>query len=257
MYGYVYLTTNIVNGRKYIGQHKGEFDPAYIGSGTVLRRAIRKYGRDNFSLEVLCEYSTKEALNAGELHFIALFEATASENYYNLAAGGCGGDTWASKSPEERSAIGLKIWNNLTDEQKAARSEKIRAALKGKTKSDSHKEAISASKKGKPRNWSDETEKKYSERRKSEIAQGINVPPKGNAGNKDFRHKEETKQILRQKARENINRLIDERGSYISEQGKVARDEKIASYYTPERRAEHAKKIAEGRKRAKEARGET
>ena len=53
MYGYVYKTTNLINGRIYIGKHHGGILPGYLGSGLLLKRAIRKYGRENFRLEVL------------------------------------------------------------------------------------------------------------------------------------------------------------------------------------------------------------
>lgn len=37
MYGYIYLTTNLINGKKYIGQHASpKFEPdKYIGSGVT------------------------------------------------------------------------------------------------------------------------------------------------------------------------------------------------------------------------------
>lgn len=55
MYGYIYLTTNLINERKYIGQHtSSEFDPNYKGSGKILWQAINKYGWDNFSVRMLC-----------------------------------------------------------------------------------------------------------------------------------------------------------------------------------------------------------
>ena len=42
MYGYIYETTNLINGKKYIGKHKADcFDKSYIGSGTILTRAIK------------------------------------------------------------------------------------------------------------------------------------------------------------------------------------------------------------------------
>lgn len=45
MYGYIYITTNLVNGKKYIGRHKSEvFDESYKGSGLLLSRSIDKYG---------------------------------------------------------------------------------------------------------------------------------------------------------------------------------------------------------------------
>lgn len=49
MYGYVYKTTNLINGRIYIGQHKSNgLDEQYIGSGKILGIALKKYGRRNF-----------------------------------------------------------------------------------------------------------------------------------------------------------------------------------------------------------------
>lgn len=48
MYGYIYITTNNITGVKYIGQHKStEWDPNYIGSGTVLIQAIKKRALSN------------------------------------------------------------------------------------------------------------------------------------------------------------------------------------------------------------------
>lgn len=45
MYGYIYQTTNLINGKVYIGQHMSEsFDANYYGSGKWLKRAIAKYG---------------------------------------------------------------------------------------------------------------------------------------------------------------------------------------------------------------------
>lgn len=45
MYGYVYQTINLINGKKYIGKHKSNvFDESYKGSGVYLSRAIKKYG---------------------------------------------------------------------------------------------------------------------------------------------------------------------------------------------------------------------
>lgn len=50
----VYRTTNLINGKFYIGIHRTD-DPldAYLGSGTILRRSIAKYGEKNFRKEIL------------------------------------------------------------------------------------------------------------------------------------------------------------------------------------------------------------
>lgn len=68
MFGYIYKTTNLVNGKQYIGKHKAtKFEPdKYIGSGTLLLRAIKKYGKHNFSCELLECCDTLEQLNDRE-----------------------------------------------------------------------------------------------------------------------------------------------------------------------------------------------
>jgi len=50
---YIYLTTNLINNKKYIGKHFGELEDGYLGSGLLLQRAIEKYGKENFSKQIL------------------------------------------------------------------------------------------------------------------------------------------------------------------------------------------------------------
>lgn len=88
MYGYVYLTTNLVNGMKYIGQYKSSsFDKYYIGSGLLMQRAIEKYGKDNFKCEILVECADANQLSEKEYEMIQLYNAVESDEYYNLANG--------------------------------------------------------------------------------------------------------------------------------------------------------------------------
>lgn len=69
MFGYIYLTENLINSKKYIGQHKNNsFNPSYLGSGTILKQAINKYGKENFKVEVLEECNSKEELNEKEIY---------------------------------------------------------------------------------------------------------------------------------------------------------------------------------------------
>lgn len=90
MFGYIYLTTNLINNKKYIGQKKSStfLYEKYLGSGSLLRKAINKYGRENFKVELLCECDSKEELDAKEIFYIALYDATNNPEYYNLTKGG-------------------------------------------------------------------------------------------------------------------------------------------------------------------------
>lgn len=90
MYGYVYKVTNNLNGKMYVGQHKGDkFDPKYKGSGKILHQAYEKYGFDNFSVEVLEWCRTHSELDEAEKKWIKFFNATVEG--YNIAFGGEGG----------------------------------------------------------------------------------------------------------------------------------------------------------------------
>ena len=107
-FGYIYITTNNITGVKYIGQRhskqiKGSFyNDKYLGSGTVLKRAINEYGKDNFSKEIIQICNSQEELNNAEKHWIAYYKANINENaqFYNIAAGGEAGDNWTGKSNE-------------------------------------------------------------------------------------------------------------------------------------------------------------
>jgi hypothetical protein len=74
MFHTVYKTTNLVNGKYYFGYHKTK-NPSdtYLGSGTYIFRAVRKYGRANFKKEVLFVYPDAESAFGKEKELIAAF----------------------------------------------------------------------------------------------------------------------------------------------------------------------------------------
>lgn len=87
-----YETTNLVNGKKYLGIHGSEdFEKdTYIGSGTLLQEAIQKYGRENFIRKDI-RYFNKQK-EAREFEALSITpEILRSSNYYNIAKGGGGG----------------------------------------------------------------------------------------------------------------------------------------------------------------------
>ncbi|MBR5297106.1 MAG: GIY-YIG nuclease family protein [Parabacteroides sp.] len=110
MFGYIYITTNKVNGKQYIGKKTSQkFDPTYLGSGIKLKEAVKKYGSENFSVHILCECNSREELNSKEIEYIDHFGAYKSSNFYNISAGGDGGNTYAGKSDSEMREISKKI----------------------------------------------------------------------------------------------------------------------------------------------------
>ena len=94
----VYKTTNLVNGKVYIGKHETDnLDDGYLGSGILIQRAIEKYGKENFKREILFECSTREEMNAKEAELVNE-EFLKRDDIYNLKQGGEGGFDFINKS---------------------------------------------------------------------------------------------------------------------------------------------------------------
>ena len=157
MYGYIYETTNQINGKKYIGKRvSSTFDKYYLGSGKLLRNAIDKYGFNNFKCIVLQECYGNEELNDAEKDWIKKFNATKSKDYYNIADGGDGGNTYKYKSTVEMNIIKKKIsesskkiihtdeWNRNSGNGRIGIKEKFTYKF-----TEGHKNKISKSNKGK------------------------------------------------------------------------------------------------------------
>lgn len=101
---YIYLTTNLITGRKYIGKHHGEIDDNYLGSGRDLVKDIRTLGKNNFKKEILFISHTEEENANKEKEFIKAFDAVQNPLFYNIHEGGNGGNTrsgWSKKEKEE------------------------------------------------------------------------------------------------------------------------------------------------------------
>ena len=101
MNGYVYLTTNLVNNKKYVGSHKGPVDDTYIGSGVILARATTKYGIRNFRKEVLEIVPDIDDLLIREDYWLDKLECAKKADFYNISPKAGGGNMCAAKSPYE------------------------------------------------------------------------------------------------------------------------------------------------------------
>lgn len=148
---YIYLTTNLINGKKYIGKHFGELDDSYLGSGTLIQRAINKYGEENFKKEILYISSSKQENNIKEQEFISAFDAVNNDSFYNLAPGGDGGDIFHSLPLERQQQIREKASQNSKGEKNGMygkhhseeTKQKLRQVNKDYTKTESFKQTMS------------------------------------------------------------------------------------------------------------------
>lgn len=105
MIHFIYLTTNLVTNEKYIGKHYGELDDDYLGSGKILKRAIDKYGKDNFKREILHISKDYQENNQKEKEFIKKYNAVQNRNFYNINEGGDGGDIFHLLPIEQQEKI--------------------------------------------------------------------------------------------------------------------------------------------------------
>lgn len=98
MFYIVYKTTNIINGKFYIGVHATKnVSDKYLGSGSLLKKAINKYGTDNFVREVLHYCNSKERMFAIERSLVTK-KLIKDPNCYNLKLGGEGGFDWINSN---------------------------------------------------------------------------------------------------------------------------------------------------------------
>lgn len=94
MFFIIYKTTNKINGKIYVGQHKTKnINDGYIGSGLILNNARQKYGEENFKREIL-EFCTRDNLNEREIYWIEKLCARNPHIGYNIKKGGSGGDVF-------------------------------------------------------------------------------------------------------------------------------------------------------------------
>lgn len=157
MFGFIYLTTNLVNGKIYIGQHEFtgnlSVDNNYLGSGVYLKRAIKKYGRENFKREILRECKTKQELNNWEKIYIRRYKSQRLDIGYNIADGDVlNGRNNPMKIPEVREKVKQTIRNlipHISEVIKAQFQNGRVASFKGKHHSEETKLKISKSRIGK------------------------------------------------------------------------------------------------------------
>jgi group I intron endonuclease len=124
------LTTNLINGKKYIGKHStNNLNDGYVGSGLLLSKAIKKYGKKNFSCEILEYCDNLEDAYIKEEALIKDFNAVNLEEFYNITDGGKGNKGYKPVFTEE--------WKK-----------RISASLSGKKLTEEHKNNVSKGCKG-------------------------------------------------------------------------------------------------------------
>ena len=107
MYYFCYKTTNTINGKTYTGVHQTDnLNDGYFGSGTGIKRAIAKYGYENFQREILKYFDNHTEMYEYEAEIITE-DVVKDTNTYNDTLGGkggwfhCNGENWTNSMATE------------------------------------------------------------------------------------------------------------------------------------------------------------
>ena len=138
----IYLITNLINGKWYVGQtirplehrwerhlHVGKKDAKYH-----LYKSMKKYGIENFKIQKIEECYTTEELDYLEKYYIKMLHSNNETFGYNLTDGGAG--THSHKVSDEarekmrQAKLGNKIWVGRKHSEET--KEKIRLSKVGK-----------------------------------------------------------------------------------------------------------------------------
>ena len=178
MIGFIYKTTCLINNKIYIGKHEGREDDGYIGSGKLLQRAVKKYGKENFCREILRRCKTLHELRIWEYVYIKKYNSQDTTIGYNIADGdvNCSEHNPAKISEVREKIRAASIGRIMSEETRKKISEKNRGkkrsletclkisknnvGFRGKKHSNESKEKMSKSLKG--RFFSEEHRKKIS-----------------------------------------------------------------------------------------------
>jgi len=172
----IYKTTNIINGKYYIGKDVNNSNH-YLGSGVLLKMAIKKYGKENFNKEILEYCETLEILEEREKFWIK--ELNSIVLGYNLTEGGTGGDTFTNNTNKKE--IREKLRKRIYSEE--VKKIKLKNLIPFKFQSG----------KNHPNFGKKQTEKTKNKRKNTFLENGYTSPMK----NKN--HTEESKQKIRLK----------------------------------------------------------
>ena len=186
----IYLTTNMVNGKKYLGKDSKN-SRSYFGSGTILRKAMKKYGKQNFRKEIIEECSSLEHLIEREEYWLNYYNAGNNPNFYNMHNHSSG-----APSGKSNKLFGTKMSKELRD--------KISNGLMGRVQSEETRSKIRQSNigKNKGKHPSDETRKKLSlaatgRLHTEEVKEKLRIKSMGNKSRTGMPHLQETKDKIR------------------------------------------------------------
>ena len=136
MYGFIYITENLINGKRYLGfcGYQKKIWTSYLGSGKQIKQAIKKYGKHNFKRTIIQEAETKEELSQKEIEYITQFNCVESREWYNIAEGGYTTRGFAGRKHSEKTREKMRKNHKqpLTEDSKRRIGEAMSKRMKAK-----------------------------------------------------------------------------------------------------------------------------
>ncbi len=129
----IYKTTNLINGKIYIGLTTKN-NLKYIGSGSTLIKAIKKYGKENFQKEIIEYCKSFKDLCEREIYWIKKLDSRNPKIGYNLTIGGEYTKGWFENHPDQdyirkiHSNIAIERFKDLNERKK--QSKRLKKAYK-------------------------------------------------------------------------------------------------------------------------------
>lgn len=196
IYGIIYITTCLVNGKVYIGQTIHWQDKSYLGSGVALLESIKRYGRSKFRRKILKVCYNQRQLDAWEMIMIKKYNSTNKSVGYNILPGSA--NEFGQVNPTQIPEVVEKIIKKKTGKWGGENCYWY----------------------GKP--LSEETKKKISDKAKRRLSDPRNNPMYGK------KQSEETKRKISEKAK---GRVGHNRGKRLSEETRKKISESVSKFY--------------------------
>lgn len=154
----IYLITNLINNKKYVGQTQQgreerrwrEHSVFYVDDNKILHNAIKKYGAENFNFTVIETDIPEELIDKQERYYIKYYNTFYLNGQgYNMTEGGQGthGYTHTEDTKQRIKASNLTAWQRIKEEEPERYAQLClnrSLANKGKPKSEETKQKMSA-----------------------------------------------------------------------------------------------------------------
>ena len=122
----IYKTTNLINQKIYIGQDSKN-NSNYLGSGKLLKEAIKEFGKENFKKEILEYCNSQVELNNQERFWVKELNSK-TPNGYNITSGGQGTLNWmpSKETLEKQNIARKKRFEDPKEREKLSKAQKKR-----------------------------------------------------------------------------------------------------------------------------------